>query len=86
MPSIIIGLSTDFNLVGEQVGIGTTNPAARLDVAGQILADNTAGSGGISTFKAYQGFHQTQSNIANNILIVIQLSYKKCKCSSCKTT
>ena len=69
MPSIRIGLSTDFNLVGEQVGIGTTNPAARLDVAGQILADNTAGSGGISTFKEYQGFHQTQSNITNNVLI-----------------
>jgi len=69
MPSIRIGLSTDFNLVGEQVGIGTTNPAARLDVAGQILADNTAGSGGVSTFREYQGFHQTQSNIANNVLI-----------------
>jgi hypothetical protein len=69
MPKIRIGLSTDFNLVGEQVGIGTTNPTARLDVAGQILADNTAGSGGISTFKEYQGFHQTQSNITNNVLI-----------------
>jgi hypothetical protein len=69
MPSIRIGLSTDFNLVGEQVGIGTTNPTARVDVAGQILADNTAGSGGVSTFREYQGFHQTQSNIANNVLI-----------------
>ena len=69
MPKIRIGLSTDFNLVGEQVGIGTTNPTARLDVAGQILADNTAGSGGISTFREYQGFHQTQSNVSNTVLI-----------------
>ena len=69
MPKIRIGLSTDFNLVGEQVGIGTTNPTSRIDVAGQILADNTAGSGGISTFKEYQGFHKTQSNVTNNILI-----------------
>ena len=69
MPKIRIGLSTDFNLVGEQVGIGTTNPTARLDVAGQILSDNTAGGGGVSTFREYQGFHQTQSNIINNVLI-----------------
>ncbi len=69
MPSIRIGLSTDFNLVGEQVGIGTTNPAARLDVAGQILADNTAGSGGVSTFREYQGFSQVQAKITNNTLI-----------------
>ena len=69
MPKIRIGLSTDFNLVGEQVGIGITNPTARLDVAGQILVDNTAGRGGVSTFREYQGFHQTQSNITNNVLI-----------------
>ena len=69
MPKIRIGLSTDFNLVGEQVGIGTTNPTARLDVAGQILVDNTAGGGGVSTFREYQGFHQIQSNITNNVLI-----------------
>ena len=69
MPKIRIGLSTDFNLVGEQVGIGTTNPTARVDVAGQILADNTAGSGGVSTFREYQGFQQIQQDISNNILI-----------------
>ena len=69
MPKIRIGLSTDFNLTGEQVGIGTTNPTARLEVAGQILADNTAGSGGVSTYREYQGFHQTQSNVSNTVLI-----------------
>ena len=69
MPKIRIGLSTDFNLTGEQVGIGTTNPTARLEVAGQILADNTAGSGGVSTYREYQGFHQTQSNVSHKVTI-----------------
>ena len=69
MPKIRIGFSTDFNLVGEQVGIGTTNPTARLDVAGQILADNTAGSGGVSTYREYQGFYQTQSNVSHKVTI-----------------
>jgi hypothetical protein len=69
MPKIRIGLSTDFNLAGEQVGIGTTNPTARVDVAGQILAKNTGGSGGVSTYREYQGFHQTQSNVSNTVLI-----------------
>ena len=68
MPKIRIGLSTDFNLLGEQVGIGTTNPTARVEVAGQILADNTAGSGGVSTYK-YQGFYQTQSNVSHKVTI-----------------
>ena len=69
MPKIRIGFSTDFNLVNEQVGIGTTNPESRLNVPGQILADNTAGSGGVSTYREYQGFHQTQSNVSNTVLI-----------------
>jgi len=69
MPKIRIGLSTDFNLVGENVGIGTTNSTSRMDVAGQILADNTSSSGGISTFKEYQGFSQIQAKISNNFLI-----------------
>jgi len=69
MPSIRIGFSTDFNLVGEQVGIGTTNPAARLEVAGPILADNTAGSGGISTLTRYDGFLQPDQRVVNTVSI-----------------
>ena len=70
MPKIRIGLSTDFNLIDEQVGIGTTNPTtARLNVAGQILADNTSGSGGVSTFREYQGFSQTETELSNEVLI-----------------
>ena len=69
MPSIRIGFSTDFNLVGEQVGIGTTNPAARLEVAGPILADNTSGSGGISTLTRYDGFLQPDQKVVNTVSI-----------------
>ena len=69
MPSIRIGFSTDFNLVNEQVGIGTTLPTARLDVRGQIRADNSTGSGGISTLTTYDGFLHSQQAIRNNISI-----------------
>ena len=69
MPSIRIGFSTDFNLVGEQVGIGTTNPTATLEVAGTIIADNTAGSGGITTLTTYDGFLQSSQVEANTVSI-----------------
>ena len=69
MPSIRVGLSTQFNLKNEQVGIGTTNPTATLEVLGGIKAEGAAGDGGISTFREYQGFQQTQQGIANNIVI-----------------
>jgi hypothetical protein len=69
MPSIRIGFATDINLVNEQVGIGTTNPTARLDVRGQIRANNSAGSGGITTFTTYDGFLHSQQNLTNSISI-----------------
>ena len=69
MPSIRVGLSTQFNLKNEQVGIGTTNPTEFLDILGDIKAEGVAGGGGISTFREYQGFQQTQQGIANNIVI-----------------
>ena len=69
MPSIRIGFSTDFNLTGEQVGIGTTFPTARLDVRGQILSDNSAGSGGVSTITRYDGFLNKEQRLADNVSI-----------------
>ena len=69
MPSIRIGYSTEFVLRNELVGIGSTATSSRLDVAGQIRSENTAGSGGGSTFREYQGFSQTEAEISNNILI-----------------
>ena len=69
MPSIRVGFSTDLNITGGLTGIGTINPAARLDVAGQISVEDIAGSGGVSTFREYQGFSQVQAKITNNTLI-----------------
>ena len=69
MPSIRIGYSSEFVLRNELVGIGSTATSERLDVAGQIRSENTAGSGGVSTFREYQGFSQTEANITNNITI-----------------
>ena len=69
MPKIRIGFATDINLVNEQVGIGTTNPTARLDVRGDIRADNSAGSGGISTLTRYDGFLNKTQSLPNNVSI-----------------
>ena len=69
MPSIRIGLSTQFNIENEQVGIGTTNPTATLEDIGNIVAEGAAGGSGVSTFKEYQGFQQTQQGITNSIVI-----------------
>ena len=69
MPSIRIGFSTDFVLVNEQVGINTTNPTALLDVRGQIRADRTTGSGGITTLTTYDGFLQSRQTVGTNISI-----------------
>ena len=69
MPSIRVGFSTDLNITGGLTGIGTTNPAARLDVAGQITVKDIAGSGGITTLREYQGFSQVEANITNNVTI-----------------
>ena len=69
MPKIRIGFATDINLVNEQVGIGTTNPTARLDVRGDIRADNSAGGGGISTLTRYDGFLNKTQSLPNNVSI-----------------
>ena len=70
MPSIRIGLTTDFNLVGERVGIGTTNPTATLEVAGEIRANNIiSASSGVTTFTEYTGFLQPVQLISNTVSI-----------------
>ena len=40
-----------------------------MDVAGQITVKDIAGSGGVTTFREYQGFSQVESKITNNVTI-----------------
>ena len=68
MPSIRVGFGTDLNIKGGNTGIGTVTPTARLEVVGGIVAER-ASSGGISTFKEYQGFNQTLAAIPHDTLI-----------------
>ena len=69
MPSIRIGFGTDFNLISSSVGIGSTLPTERLDVRGQVRADNSAGSGGVSTITRYDGYLTSTQVIGNNLSI-----------------
>ena len=67
MPSIRVGFSSDLNITGGNTGIGTATPTARLEVSGGIVAERIASSGGISTFKEYQGFSQTLATLPHEI-------------------
>ena len=66
MPSIRVGFSSDLNITGGNTGIGTATPTARLEVSNGIVAERAA-SGGISTFKEYQGFNQTLATLPHEI-------------------
>ena len=66
MPSIRVGFSSDLNITGGNTGIGTATPTARLEVSNGIVAERAA-SGGISTFKEYQGFSQTLATLPHEI-------------------
>ena len=54
MAKLRVGFGSDFNIAGQKVGIGTTNPTALLEVAGIAKADFNIT--GVATFTAYGGF------------------------------
>jgi hypothetical protein len=61
MPTNRIGFSSDFVLTSSQVGIGTTNPRATLDVVGVLKGDFNIS--GVTTLTSYAGFIPQKQNI-----------------------
>jgi hypothetical protein len=62
MPANRIGFSSDFVLVNQQVGIGTTLPAAKLQVKGTLKGDFNVS--GVSTLTVYGGFVGQKQNVS----------------------
>ena len=66
MANIRIGLGTEFNLKNSNLGINTTTPQQRLDVAGVAKAKDLKVTG-VSSFTAYQGFLRSDNHIDESI-------------------
>jgi len=69
MPKIRINFPDELSLKNEQVGIGTNDPTARLDVRGNILADNSVGGDNISTITRYDGFLNETQTLYHNLSV-----------------
>ena len=54
MATIRVGFSSDFNVSGSKIGIGTANPTSLLEVSGTAKGDLNIS--GVSTLTAYSGF------------------------------
>ena len=61
MAKIRVGFSSDFNVSGQKVGIGTANPTALLEVAETAKADFNIT--GVTTLTSYGGFVAQNQNI-----------------------
>jgi len=61
MAKIRIGFSSDFVLENSEVGIGTTNPTAKLQVVDTLKGDFNIT--GVSTLRVYGGFAAQKQNI-----------------------
>ena len=66
MANIRIGLDTEFNLNNNNLGINTTTPQERLDVAGVAKAKDLEVTG-VSSFTAYEGFLRSDNQIDESI-------------------
>lgn len=62
MSKIRVGFATNFNIVNSNVGIATTNPRAKLHVAGVIKGDFDIS--GVTTFTSYGGFIPQKQSVA----------------------
>ena len=70
MPANRIGFSSDFVLTSSQVGIGTTNPRATLDVVGVLKGDFNIS--GVTTLTSYGGFFPQKQNISFDTIVGIK--------------
>ena len=66
MANIRIGLGTEFNLKNSNLGINTTTPQERLDVAGVAKAKDLKVTG-VSSLTAYEGFLRSDNQIDESI-------------------
>ena len=62
MAKIRVGFGSDWNIKGNKVGFGTTNPAAPLDVADTLKADFNIT--GVATLTAYGGFVPQKQHVS----------------------
>ena len=68
MAKIRVGFSSDFNVKGNNVGFGTTNPTALLDVVGTLKGDFNIS--GVTTLTSYGGFVAQNQRITKSSEIV----------------
>ena len=54
MAKLRVGFGSDFNITGQKVGLGTTNPTVLLEVAETAKADFNIT--GVTTLTSYGGF------------------------------
>ena len=79
MATIRVGFSSDFNVSGSKIGIGTANPTSLLEVTGTAKGDLNIS--GVSTLTAYSGFIAQNQRITkeHNVgysLLVLVHSFK----------
>ena len=67
MPSIRVGFGSDYTLKNQNIGIGTDNPRARLDVIGALKGDINVS--GVNTLSVYEGFVPEFQNINENLTL-----------------
>ena len=61
MPNIRVGYGSDFVVKDQKVGIGSDNPQATLDVAGDIRGNFNVS--GVTTLTSYSGFKVQKQNV-----------------------
>ena len=67
MPSIRVGFGSDYTLKNQNIGIGTDNPRATLDVIGTLKGDISVS--GVNTLSVYEGFVSEFQNVSESLTL-----------------